>query len=106
MAGMAVQLQTGSNALATAKGVKQRMEELSRDFPGDMVWSVPYDTSPFIQISVEEVAITLVEAVVLVFLVMYLFLQNIRATIIPTVVVPVARARASGCRCSGFPSTC
>ncbi|MEN3953543.1 efflux RND transporter permease subunit [Iodidimonas sp. SYSU 1G8] len=94
MAGMAVQLQTGSNALATAKAVKQRMEELSRDFPGDMVWSVPYDTSPFIQISVEEVAITLVEAVVLVFLVMYLFLQNIRATIIPTVVVPVALAGA------------
>ncbi|MBI1181059.1 MAG: multidrug efflux RND transporter permease subunit [Alphaproteobacteria bacterium] len=95
MAGMAVQLQTGANALATAKGVKQRMAELAKDFPNDMTWTVPYDTSPFIQISVHEVAKTLIEAFILVFLVMYLFLQNFRATIIPTIVVPVALA--GGC---------
>ncbi len=94
MAGMAVQLQTGANALATAKAVKTRMQELSKDFPGDMRWSVPYDTTPFIQISIHEVAKTLVEAIILVFLVIYLFLQNLRATVIPTVVVPVALAGA------------
>ncbi|MEN3977001.1 efflux RND transporter permease subunit [Emcibacter sp. SYSU 3D8] len=94
MGGMAVQLQTGANALATAKAVKARVAELSKDFPGDMTWSVPYDTTPFIQISVEEVAKTLAEAIVLVFLVMFLFLQNLRATLIPTVVVPVALAGA------------
>jgi multidrug efflux pump len=94
MAGMAVLLQTGANALATGNEVKARMAELAKDFPGDMTWSVPYDTTPFIQISVEEVAKTLVEAIVLVFLVMYLFLQNLRATLIPTVVVPVALAGA------------
>ncbi len=90
MAGMAVQIQTGANALATGDAVKKRMAERAKDFPGDMTWSVPYDTTPFIKISVEEVAKTLVEAIVLVFLVMYLFLQNLRATLIPTVVVPVA----------------
>jgi multidrug efflux pump len=94
MAGMAVQLQTGANALATAKAVKEKMAELAKAFPAGMTWSVPYDTSPFVQISVEEVVKTLVEAVILVFLVMYLFLQNLRATIIPTVVVPVALAGA------------
>ncbi|WP_310593403.1 efflux RND transporter permease subunit [Pedomonas mirosovicensis] len=90
MAGMAVQLATGANALATARAVKGRMAELAQEFPTDMGWSVPYDSSPFIQISVEEVLHTLVEAMVLVFAVMYLFLQNFRATIIPTIVVPVA----------------
>ncbi|MGK2287186.1 efflux RND transporter permease subunit [Pedomonas sp. V897] len=90
MAGMAVQLATGANALATAGAVKARMAELAQDFPPDMDWSVPYDTSPFIEISVKEVVKTLAEAMVLVFIVMYLFLQNFRATIIPTVVVPVA----------------
>jgi multidrug efflux pump len=95
MAGMAVQLQTGANALETADGVKARMEELSSDFPAGMTWTVPYDTSPFIKISVEEVTKTLIEAFILVFLVMYLFLQNLRATIIPTIVVPVALA--GGC---------
>ena len=90
MGGMAVQLATGANALQTAEAVKQRMAELEQEFPEDMTWRVPYDTSPFIQISVRSVLETLVEAVVLVFLVMYLFLQNLRATIIPTIVVPVA----------------
>lgn len=90
MGGMGIQLSTGANALQTSEAVKQRMRELERDFPEDMEWRVPYDTAPFIQISVKEVVKTLVEAIFLVFLVMYLFLQNFRATLIPTLVVPVA----------------
>ena len=66
------------------------MDELKRFFPPDMTYSIPYDTTPFVSISIEEVLITLVEAMALVFLVMFLFLQNLRATIIPTIVVPVA----------------
>ncbi|WP_306087108.1 efflux RND transporter permease subunit [Qipengyuania flava] len=94
MAGMAVQLATGANALATAEGVKQRMEELGAGLPKDVAWSIPYDTTPFVEVSVEEVVKTLVEAMVLVFLVMFLFLQNWRATLIPTLVVPIALAGA------------
>ena len=94
MAGMAVQLATGANALATAEGVKQRMEELGAGLPQDVAWSIPYDTTPFVEVSVEEVVKTLVEAMVLVFLVMFLFLQNWRATLIPTLVVPIALAGA------------
>ena len=88
--GIGVQLSPTGNALATAKAVKTRMEELSRYFPAGMKYSIPYDASRFVRISISQVAETLVEAVVLVFLVMYLFLQNIRYTIIPTIVVPVA----------------
>ena len=91
---MAVQLATGANALATAEGVKQRMEELGAGLPQDVAWSIPYDTTPFVEVSVEEVVKTLVEAMVLVFLVMFLFLQNWRATLIPTLVVPIALAGA------------
>ena len=94
MAGMAIQLGTGANALAVADGVKARMEELSAGLPADVAWDIPYDTTPFVSISVEEVVITLIEAMVLVFLVMFLFLQNWRATLIPTVVVPIALAGA------------
>ena len=94
MAGMAVQLRTGANALATAKGVQTRMEELAKSLPADVAWSIPYDTTPFITVSVEEVIKTLVEAMILVFLVMFLFLQNWRATVIPTLVVPIALAGA------------
>jgi multidrug efflux pump len=94
MAGMAVQLGTGANALAAAEGVKARMAELQSGLPGDVTWSIPYDTTPFVQASVDEVVKTLVEAMVLVFLVMYLFLQNWRATLIPTLVVPIALAGA------------
>ncbi|MES2904393.1 MAG: efflux RND transporter permease subunit [Pseudomonadota bacterium] len=90
MAGIAVQLAPSSNALATGDGVKKRMEVLKAAFPTGVTYSIPYDTTTFISISVEEVVKTLIEAMVLVFLVMYLFLQNIRATIIPTIVVPVA----------------
>jgi multidrug efflux pump len=94
MAGLAVQLTPGANALATAEGVRSQMAALERGFPPDITWSIPYDTTPFIQLSIEEVVITLVEAMVLVFLVMFLFLQNWRATVIPTVVVPIALAGA------------
>ena len=79
-----------ANALETAKAVRAKMNELSRYFPAGVRYDIPYDTSLFVQISIEEVVKTLLEAVVLVFLVMYLFLQNIRYTLIPTIVVPVA----------------
>jgi multidrug efflux pump len=94
MAGIGIQLATGANALATAEGVRARLDELSRTFPEDIAWSTPYDTTPFIRASVEEVVKTLIEAMVLVFVVMFLFLQNWRATLIPTIVVPVALAGA------------
>jgi multidrug efflux pump len=94
MAGMAVQLATGANALATAEGIETRMEELGAGLPQDVAWSIPYDTTPFVEVSVEEVVKTLVEAMALVFLVMFLFLQNWRATLIPTLVVPIALAGA------------
>jgi multidrug efflux pump len=94
MAGLAVQLTPGANALSTAAGIRERMAALSKGFPPDVTWSIPYDTTPFVQLSIEEVVITLAEAMVLVFLVMFLFLQNWRATVIPTVVVPIALAGA------------
>ncbi|MBY0410358.1 MAG: efflux RND transporter permease subunit, partial [Burkholderiaceae bacterium] len=88
--GIGVQLSPGGNALDAAKAVRQRMDELSRFFPEGMTWSIPYDSSGFVSISIKQVAETLVEAVALVFLVMFLFLQNWRYTIIPTIVVPIA----------------
>lgn len=94
-AGMAVQLSTGANALDAAAGVRQRLEEMEASFPEDIGWSVPYDTTPFIEISIKEVVKTLVEAMILIVLVMFLFLQSWRATLIPTIVVPVALA--GGC---------
>ncbi|HZF44006.1 MAG TPA: multidrug efflux RND transporter permease subunit [Sphingomonadaceae bacterium] len=90
MAGMAVQLATDANALEAGEGIKSRMEALARSFPEGVSYSIPYDTTLFVSISIEEVLITLLEAMVLVFLVMFLFLQNVRSTIIPTIVVPVA----------------
>lgn len=95
MAGMAVQLASGANALAAGQGVKDRLEALKVGFPPGVTYSIPYDTTLFVSISIEEVLITLVEAMVLVFLVMFLFLQNLRATLIPTIVVPVALLGAS-----------
>ena len=89
-AAVAVQLSLTGNALQTANAVKAKMEELAKYFPPGVTYSVPYDTSTFVKISIEEVVKTLFEAVVLVFLVMYLFLQNFRYTLIPTIVVPVA----------------
>ncbi|KQQ88059.1 efflux RND transporter permease subunit [Massilia sp. Leaf139] len=88
--GIGVQLAPSGNALETARLVRERMEELSKFFPPGMKATVPFDSSKFIDISIEQVLHTLVEALVLVFLVMYLFLQNFRYTIIPTIVVPVA----------------
>ena len=90
MAGMGIQLASGANALSAAQGIRERLEELSKGFPPGVEWYVPYDSSSFIRVSLTEVAKTLVEAMILVFLVMYVFLQNWRATIIPTIVVPIA----------------
>jgi multidrug efflux pump len=94
VAGIAIQTTTGANALATADGVRARMAQLATSFPQDVSWTVPYDTTPFIDASISAVAQTLLEAMVLVFLVMFLFLQNWRATLIPTLVVPIALAGA------------
>ncbi len=88
--GIGIQLSPTGNALETAKLVRARMGELSKYFPPRMQWAIPFDSSAFIDISIRQVVETLVEAVILVFLVMYLFLQNFRYTIIPTIVVPVA----------------
>ncbi len=88
--GIGVQLAPGGNALAAAKAVREKMESLKRNFPQGVSYAIPYDSSRFVNISIRQVAETLVEAVVLVFLVMFLFLQNFRYTIIPTIVVPVA----------------
>ncbi|ABM58003.1 efflux RND transporter permease subunit [Verminephrobacter eiseniae] len=88
--GVGLQLAPGGNALQAARAVRARMDELARHFPQGMVWSIPYDSSRFVSLSIRQVAETLLEAVALVFLVMFLFLQNWRYTIIPTIVVPVA----------------
>ncbi|MGO4619444.1 multidrug efflux RND transporter permease subunit [Ensifer sp. 2YAB10] len=89
-AAIAVQLSPSGNAMSTSAAIKARMDELAKFFPQGLEYSVPYDTSPFVAVSIEKVLSTLVEAVALVFIVMFLFLQNIRYTIIPTLVVPVA----------------
>ncbi len=88
--GFAVQLAPGANALGVAKAVREKMDELSATFPPSVEWFSPYDTTDFVNVSIEEVVKTLIEAIVLVFLVMLIFLQNIRATIIPTLVIPIA----------------
>ena len=89
-AAIAVRMAPGANALDTAKAVNARMTELARYFPPSISWMVPYDTSTFVDISIREVVYTLIEAMILVILVMYLFLENVRATFIPAVVVPVS----------------
>jgi multidrug efflux pump len=88
--GIGLQLASDGNALNAAKAVRAKMDELKPFFPQGVSYSIPYDSSRFISISIKQVATTLVEAVVLVFLVMFLFLQNWRYTIIPTIVVPIA----------------
>jgi multidrug efflux pump len=88
--GIGVQLAPSGNALAAAKAVRAKMEELKVFFPQGVKYNIPYDSSRFVDISIRQVAETLIEAVVLVFLVMFLFLQNFRYTIIPTIVVPIA----------------
>ena len=88
--GMGVQLAPGANALAVANAVKARMAELKGFFPAGVDYTIPYDSSTFVEISIEQVVHTLFEAVALVFIVMFIFLQNWRYTLIPTIVVPVA----------------
>ncbi|AEH87700.1 efflux RND transporter permease subunit [Mesorhizobium opportunistum] len=88
-AGVAVNLATGANAISTAEAVRTTINRLSSTFPQGVEVVYPYDTSPFVRLSIEEVVKTLAEAIVLVFLVMFIFLQNLRATIIPTIAVPV-----------------
>nr|WP_153880191.1 efflux RND transporter permease subunit [Citrobacter freundii] len=88
-AGIAIKLAAGANALETSQAVKKELDKLSAWFPASMKTVYPYDTTPFIKISIQGVFQTLIEAIILVFLVMYLFLQNFRATLIPTIAVPV-----------------
>ena len=87
--GLAIRQEAGANALDTAAGVKAKMEELSRYFPAGMQVVYPFDTTPFVRVAINEVVKTLIEAIILVFLVMFLFLGNMRATLIPTIAVPV-----------------
>lgn len=87
--GMGINLATGANALDTANLVRERIAELEEFFPQGLQVQYPYDTTPFVKVSITEVLMTLFEAIILVFLVMYLFLQNFRATLIPTIAVPV-----------------
>jgi multidrug efflux pump len=89
-AGLGIFLLPGANALQVGNAVKAQMAALVKDMPPGITWDVPYDTTPFITASITDVAKTLVEAIVLVFFVMLIFLQNLRATIIPTLVIPVA----------------
>ncbi len=94
--GLAVRLATGANALDTADAVKAKVADLAKFFPPGLKFVVPYDTTPFIRLSIHEVVKTLIEAFALVFLVMFLFLQNFRATLIPTIAVPVVLLGAFG----------
>lgn len=87
--GMAIQLAPGANALDTSKMVREKIDEYAKYFPEGVSYVIPYDTTPFVEISIHEVQKTLMEAIVLVFFVMLLFLQNFRATLIPTLAVPV-----------------
>lgn len=90
MVGMGIQLTASGNAVAVASETRKVLEELAQYFPEGMEWKIPYDSSTFVRLSIEGVVFTLLEAVLLVFLVMYIFLQNIRYTIIPTIVVPIS----------------
>ena len=87
--GIGIKLANGANAMLTAKRVKAKLDEMRPTFPEGVDYVVPYDTTPFIHVALEEVLKTLFEAIVLVVLVMYLFLQNIRATLVPTIAVPI-----------------
>src|ERR1700693_2541331 len=94
--GLGIKLATGANALDTAGAIRATMDWLQPYFPSGLKMVYPYDTTPFVSVSIEEVGKTLFEAIVLVFLVMYLFLQNLRATLIPTIAVPVVLLGAFG----------
>jgi len=95
-AAFGVQLSPEGNALNTSQAIQAKMDELSKLFPESVEYSIPYDTTPFVSASIEKVLHTLVEAIVLVFIVMFIFLQNIRYTLIPTIVVPIALAGTLG----------
>lgn len=95
-AAFAVSLSPNANALSTAAGIKEAMQELSTYFPESIRYDIPYDTSPYIDASITQVVHTLLEAMVLVFVVMFVFLQNVRYTVIPALVVPVAILGAFG----------
>src|SRR5208282_882774 len=88
-AALAIRQVAGANALDTANAIRAKMKEMSPFFPHGLKIVYPYDTTPFVRVAVEEVVKTLIEAIALVFLVMYLFMGNIRATLIPTIAVPV-----------------
>jgi HAE1 family hydrophobic/amphiphilic exporter-1 len=88
-AAMAIRQAPGANALDTANAIKSKLTEMSRYFPAGMKVVYPYDTTPFVEVAIEEVVKTLFEAIFLVFVVMYIFMGNIRATLIPTIAVPV-----------------
>jgi len=103
IAGFAIQLSPEANALQVAEAVRNKMDSLAGYFPPGVSWFTPYDSTQFISISIHEVLYTLVEAVVLVFIVILVFLQNLRATLIPTLVVPVALTSAfAGMYLAGF----
>src|SRR5690606_26263720 len=87
--GLGISLATNANALSTAEGVEALLQELQPSFPAGLKPVIAFDTTPFVRVSIKEVIKTLLAAIVLVFLVMYLFLQNVRATLIPTIAVPV-----------------
>lgn len=89
-ASLAVQPSPGANAVATSAAIRERMEELSRSMPAGVFYEVVFDTAPFVALSIEKVLVTLIEAMVLVFLVMFVFLQKVRYTLIPAIVVPIA----------------
>ncbi len=88
-AAFAISLATNANALTTADGVKARMDELAEFFPDNIKYDIPYDTTPYVELSIEQVIYTLIEAMILVFIVMFIFLQNVRYTLIPALVVPI-----------------
>ena len=96
-AGIAIKLSPSANALSTITAVKNKIAQLSTFFPAGIQVAYPMDTSPFITLSIQDVIKTLLEAIVLVFLVMFLFLQNLRATLIPTIVIPVALLGSFAC---------
>ncbi|MBB3965335.1 efflux RND transporter permease subunit [Rhizobium metallidurans] len=87
---IAVYLQPGANALATMQALSTRLEELKKSFPDGIDYRVPYDTTKFIQVSIDEVLRTFIEAIALVVIVVFLFLQNWRATLIPVIAVPIS----------------
>ncbi len=101
LGGAAIRLAAGANALETAERIKAKMTELSRYFPAGMEVVYPYDSTPFVKISIEEVVRTLAEAVLLVFIIMFIFLQDIRATFIPTIAVPVVLLGTMGVLAAG-----